>query len=131
MGKYKNFMWVGLFMIVAVGGLVWLANYSEDVTQNEDVKIFDENTITLFYGDGCPHCEDVDKFIEENDIKSKVTFEELEVWENKDNAKILDDAAKICELDLDRIGVPFLFARGECYVGGPDVQEFFEKETEL
>jgi len=55
----------------------------------------------------------------------------LEVWKDKENAKLMNDAAKICELNLEKIGVPFLFAEGKCYVGGPDVQNFFKEKARL
>jgi len=130
MKKYKAFIWVGVFMIFVVGGLIWLAGQGEDVEMNSSRKLNQEG-VTLFYGNGCPHCEDVEKFNKENDIKSKVVFEELEVWKNKENAKIMKDAAKICELDLEKIGVPFLFAKGKCYIGDPDVEKFFKEEAGL
>ncbi|XLQ20717.1 MAG: glutaredoxin family protein [Candidatus Moraniibacteriota bacterium] len=130
MKEYKMFIWVGIFMVFAVGGLVWLAGQSEDIVAEDKIEL-NMDGITLFYGDGCPHCEDVDKFNEENAIKNKVVFDELEVWKNKENADLLEEAATICEFDLDTIGVPFLFSDNECYIGGPDVQEFFKKEAGL
>jgi len=128
MKEYKVFIWIGVFMIFVVCGLVWLAGQNEDVDM-ESTKKLNEEGITLFYGDGCPHCEDVERFNEENDIKNKVIFEELEVWKDKENAKLMNDAAKICELNLEKIGVPFLFADGKCYVGSPEVQNFFGEKA--
>ena len=130
MKEYKVFIWIGVFMVFVVGGLVWLAGQGEDIEIKDEIEL-NKDGITLFYGDGCPHCEDVERFNEENDIKSKVIFEELEVWKDKENAELMKDAAKICELDLEKIGVPFLFAKDKCYIGGPDVEEFFKEEAGL
>ncbi len=130
MKEYKVFIWVGVFMILVTGGLIWLAGQSEDISVSESKELSREG-ITLFYGDGCPHCEDVEKYIEENNITNKVEFVSLEIWENKSNAKIMEEAAIICELDLEKIGVPFLFDGSVCYVGGPDVQDFFKDKAEL
>jgi glutaredoxin len=129
MKEYKVFLWVGIFMVIVVFGLIWLANQSTQ--SNEQTNDLDENGITLFYGAECPHCKDVEKYIEENDIKNKVVFNNLEVWQNKDNATLMKKAATACELDLDSIGVPFLFGKGQCYIGAPDVQEFFKEEANI
>ena len=130
MKEYKIFIWVGVFMIFVVAGLIWLASQSEDINTSDVIKL-DEKSIILFYGDGCPHCADVEKYIDENNITQKVSFEKLEVWNNKQNAQTMKEAAKICNLDIEKIGVPFLFAQNECYIGTPDVKEFFKQKVSL
>lgn len=130
MKEYKMFIWVGVLMIFVIGGLVWLASQSEDINTSDVIKL-DEKSIILFYGDGCPHCADVEKYIDENDIAQKVSFEKLEVWNNKQNAQTMKEAAKICKLDEAKIGVPFLFAQNKCYIGTPDVKEFFKQKASL
>ncbi len=127
MKEYKVFIWIGIFMVIVVLGLIWLAAQSSN--DNLPTAELNEEGVTLFYGKECPHCIELDKFIKENNIEEKVTFDNLEVWHDKGNAKLMEVAATKCELDLDSIGVPFLFAKGECYIGGPDVEEFFKKEA--
>lgn len=124
MKAYKTFIFIGVFIVILIGFLVWLAQLSPEA----EVSVLDNNII-LFYGDGCPHCEDVEEFIEENDMTNKVDFVRLEVWNDRANAKILDDALVRCAVDPKTAGVPFLFARGECYVGTPQIEEFFTSEA--
>lgn len=85
--------------------------------------------IILFYGDGCPHCKIVDDYIKENNIKDKVKFTELEVFNNKDNAKILLAKAKSCNIDQNQVGVPFLWDGSKCLLGDQDVINFFKDKT--
>ena len=82
----------------------------------------------LFYGDGCPHCENVAEYIEQNNIKDKYQFQELEVYNNKQNAQLMARKAKGCGLDTSQgIGVPFLFDGQKCLLGDQDIINFFSK----
>lgn len=88
--------------------------------------------IILFYGEGCPHCKNVDDFIAQNGIKDKVKFENLEVWYNKDNQAIIGQVAQKCGVDSKQVGVPFLYdGISKCYVGDVDVINFFKNEAEI
>ncbi|MEA3323015.1 MAG: hypothetical protein U9Q12_02225 [Patescibacteria group bacterium] len=124
----KKTLWIiGGIVAVLIGGVGWLAIQAP----TEEKVAVDENRIILFYGDGCPHCEDVDEYITQNDIKNKVDFVELEVWNNTDNSAIMKELAQKCGLDTNKIGVPFLVADGGCYMGGPDVQDIFKQKAGL
>ncbi len=89
--------------------------------------------IVLFYGQGCPHCADVEKFITENKIEEKVKITRMEVWYNKNNQGTLAQVAKICNIKGDSVGVPFLYdpsassgQAGKCYIGEVDVPNFLK-----
>jgi len=77
--------------------------------------------IIFFYGNTCPHCAEVEKWMEENQVSQKISIVKKEVYQNQQNAKELTEAAKSCGLPTDSIGVPFLYAEGKCYIGTPDV----------
>ena len=87
------------------------------------------NKVILFYGDGCPHCAIVEKYIEENKIKDKISFAQKEVYYNQSNAKELEEKAKICGLPTDSIGVPFLWNGEKCLIGDQDIIDFFKQKT--
>ena len=87
----------------------------------------DQNTI-FFYGDSCPHCVGVEKYIAENNIKEKIIFIEKEVYKNVNNAKILSEKAKKCDIKENEIGVPLLWADGKCYVGDEEIIKFFNEK---
>jgi len=83
--------------------------------------------IVLFYGQGCPHCADVDAFIKANNIDQKVKYTKLEVWYNKSNAALLGQVAQKCGITGNSVGVPFLYdGNGKCYIGEVDVPNFLK-----
>lgn len=88
----------------------------------------EESPIILYTGDGCPHCAKVDEFIKENQIDSKISFSQKEVYYNQFNAKDLQSKAKICRLPTDSIGVPFLWDKenAKCFIGDVDIINFFK-----
>jgi len=87
-----------------------------------------KSNIVLFYGDGCPHCANVDEFIKENKVDEKVFFDKKEVYNNKDNAAELLEKAGKCGLSQGEVGVPFLWTGSECLVGDADIINFFQQK---
>ena len=67
----------------------------------------------------------VEEYFLKNDIKNKIIFEEKEVYKNIDNAKLLSKKAEGCNIKENEIGVPFLWADGEYYMGDEDIIKFF------
>ena len=83
--------------------------------------------IVLFYGQGCPHCKDVEDFIAKNKIDDKVKITRMEVWYNKSNQLTLVQVAQKCGISTDTVGVPFLYdGVGKCYIGEVDVPNFLK-----
>lgn len=113
-----------LIAVLAVGLWFWVSN--------EQAKKAPATTVTsdiiLFYGEECPHCKDVEKFLEENKISEKIKFDSLEVWHNNANKQVFLQKVRECGLAQDSAGVPLLYARGECAIGTPDVKIFFQQE---
>ena len=122
-----------LFIIVTVIALFAFskeAPNSEELTESAQTKTTPSG-IVLFYGIGCPYCEQVDAYITEQDITEKVSFERKEVYYNKENADELASLVSICGLPTNKVGVPFLWDGEYCFVGMPDIVNFFdEKVTE-
>ena len=127
---------IGIVLAVAFlfgGAYIWI---NGDRKMAQDQIGSDSGTETVsepiyFYGEECPHCHDVMKFLEENKIAEKVKFEKKEVWHDKKNAAEMNDKARSCGLDVKKIGVPFLFAEGKCHIGTPDVEAYFSKAAGL
>ena len=89
---------------------------------------FEKDAIIYYYGNTCPHCAVLNDWLEENKIADKVKFAKKEVYSNQQNSLELQSAAKECGLDTSSIGVPFVYARGECFIG-ENAQKFFEEES--
>lgn len=82
-----------------------------------------DDQVYLFVGEGCPHCENVEKFIEENKIADKVKITTLEVFVNKGNQKLYLEAYKKCGKDTKQISVPVMFYQGECIEGDKGIEK--------
>lgn len=97
------------------------------VSTGNDVVVSNgmNNDFIIFYGDGCPHCENIEKFVKDNNIDSS-TFNLKEVYHNKANAQMLQDKAKECGMDAGSVGVPMLWNHGKCLVGDKDIIDFFK-----
>lgn len=77
--------------------------------------------LVIFWGNGCPHCENVKKFVSDNNINSKIKLEFKEVYSDKANQEEMKSNANECpEIDISSgLGVPFGFVKSEhkCIVG--------------
>lgn len=82
----------------------------------------DKVNLYFFYGDGCPHCANEEKFLNtlEKEYKN-IKISRYEVWNNRDNAQFLAMLGR--ELGLDVSGVPLLVIGDKTFVG------FYSAET--
>lgn len=123
----KQKLITGILILIILGLISFVALGSK----NNKVASLDDKTPIFFYGNTCPHCADVEKWMKENKVEEKVNIVKKEVYENKQNAKELESAATICKLPTDSIGVPFLYAEGKCYVGSPDVIGYLSEKISI
>ncbi len=81
----------------------------------------------LFYSDSCPHCQNVEAYINENGISNKIKFSQKEVSQDQANATLMERKANECGLDTTQgIGVPFFFNGQECLVGDEPIINYFK-----
>jgi glutaredoxin len=99
---------------------------SSKVVQKAVVK--ETSDIILFYGEGCPHCELVRKYLSDNNVSAKLTYEMKEVYHNQENANQMIEKAKVCGMTSGSLGVPFLWDGTKCLVGDADVINFFKSK---
>lgn len=84
--------------------------FAKEVSSNAD--------IILFYGDGCPHCEKAQVYLNElKELYPDLIIEELEVYKNVDNQKRMSEISDNLETEVK--GVPFIVI-GENYIFGYD-----------
>jgi hypothetical protein len=117
-----------LILLALIGFIVYRASVSP--FGFVDVEKYKNSTI-LFYGDGCPHCKNVDDYISQNGIEQKVQFQRMEVWNSQENAQVLASLAKICGISSDALGVPFLWdgLGTKCYSGDVDIINYFKEKA--
>lgn len=109
---------VVLVAVLAIGFFVFWHKEAPAANQNAD--------IILYYGNGCPHCAAVEKYISDNGITAKISFAQKEVYGNTSNRNELVKKAEGCGLDTSKIGIPLLWDKGKCYVGDEDIINYFK-----
>lgn len=89
----------------------------------------EEISADIFYwGTTCPHCHDVQDWMEEQEVEDKIDIISKEVYHNQANSLDLTAKARSCDLDTRRgVPVPFLYTiDGDCLIGSPDIIEYLE-----
>lgn len=112
-------------VILSISIVVLISNNMKD---NKEIKLTDmtENNISyskekiniyLFYGEGCPHCEELKNYLNSLDNKEKSYFNiyTFEVWNNSTNQQFMKDSAK--SLNKEVSGVPFLIIGNKTFEG--------------
>jgi len=132
----KKIIWttviVSLVILILGYILVDSANKkNSNLSNNSSVSLPAKDKIIFYYGITCPHCKDVEEWMEKNKIEEKIKIEKKEVYENKKNADELSLVAKSCGLDPASIGVPFLWADGKCYIGTPEVEKVLQDKSNI
>lgn len=86
----------------------------------------------LFYGNGCPHCAEVEEYIKENALTKKFTLDQKEVFYNKANRAELNSYLAKHKLSYDKIGVPFLIIESgnDCHFvnGDTNIIDYFSSK---
>ncbi len=85
----------------------------------------DSGKIIFYYSTECPHCQNVEKYVSDNNIRSIVQFEEKEVSGNEDNALQFYDKVQKCNIKPEEAGVPLLWDGSTCISGDQDIISFF------
>lgn len=89
-----------------------------------------EADLIVYWGEGCPHCENVKKFVKENNLDSKIKILYKEVYNNTGNQKELESTVQKCpEIDSSRgIGVPLAFdtKNSKCLYGDTPIIEWLK-----
>ena len=98
------------------------------ITATGTIKTAD---FVLYYGSTCPHCKIVEDYIQKNNLESKLSLAQKEVYQNQDNQKEMAQKAQICGLDLKNLGVPMLWdaKNSKCYEGDQPIIDFLNQQT--
>jgi hypothetical protein len=114
---------VGVLFLAGVFFVFWISSKEAPRTNWEEA-------IMYFYGKQCSHCQNVYRFLEENQIGEKVNYQKIEVWESLGSQKLFNEAIRRCKIDTSSggVGVPLLYARGKCFSGETEVVDFFRRE---
>ncbi len=109
--------------VVALAMIILIIAYSR--LNKAEVK--NKSGMVLFYSTTCPHCKNVEKFINDNNIKEKIALEEREVGSSEDNSFLMQKKAKECGIKENNLGVPFLWNGEMCIVGDIPIIDYLEQ----
>lgn len=92
------------------------------ITKNSKIEdiIYEKNKVNIyfFWGQGCPHCEELFQFLEDTKGKYAKYYNIycFEVWNNQTNAQTMDQFSKVLN---DKVGrsVPYLIIGDQSFQG--------------
>lgn len=95
----------------------------------KDYPVYDNPDLVFFWGNGCPHCENVEKWLKENNSDQKLKINYKEVYYNKNNqTELYNTAQQYCSeiIQGGSIGVPTGFdpVNKKCIQGDTPIIEF-------
>lgn len=112
-------------LFIFVGGVLLFTKDSQPNNTEKETLALPTNH-EYFWGEGCPHCENVAKFLETWDGKDKVTIDKKEVFTNQANSLVMQRRAEYCKL-TPPLGVPLLVTpEGVCLVGDEPIIDYFK-----
>jgi glutaredoxin len=83
-------------------------------------------TYEYYWSTTCPHCAQVQEFLDSWEGKDKLSLDEKEIGDFA-NSTLLIKRASYCNIPIETVGVPFLFTpEGQCLVGDEPIIEFFK-----
>lgn len=106
------------FIISPLNTFAISEKYHDQVSSITNTKTEEEKiNLYLFKGEGCPHCADEEKWLEQikKDYKDYLNVYEFEVWYNDDNEKLMKEVKS--KFKVTSSGVPFTVI-GDAYFSG-------------
>ena len=88
-------------------------------------------TYTIYVGDGCPHCANVEAYVEKNDLTKIFPIVFKEVYNNRENAKEFNEVADKIGAPLNKRGVPFMVYGKEYWIGDTPIISVLDDKYEI
>ena len=111
-------------VIFAIVALIFVGAYIVSKQQTPPPPV---NGYEYFWGDGCPHCAVVQKFFDSWEGKDKIQIDKKETWSNPENARLLTQRARACNISTSDMGVPLLVTpEGKCIGGDQPIIDYFK-----
>jgi cytochrome c biogenesis protein CcdA len=85
--------------------------------------------IIIFWGQGCPHCAKVEKFIQENGFDKIFEIERKEIYFNQKNREEFNRVCEEHNIPLMERGVPMALIDGNCVIGDQDIIEALKEKA--
>ena len=86
--------------------------------------------IYFFYGIGCPHCGEVERFFDEEDLYNRYPVEKKEIYFDRENAVLFNDLMDQLGVPKERRGVPMVIIGNKIIVGDKPIMDNFTTEAD-
>lgn len=93
-----------------------------------DANNYSNEKITIYVGDGCPHCTVVEDYVTKNKYADSLKIEYKEVYNNVANAEAFNADVKRLVLDAGAVGVPFLVVKNDNAMGDTPVIDYLDSQ---
>lgn len=117
-----TFIFILFIVLINISNKMNEKKIKSTITMNSKLTdvVYDENklNIYLFWGKGCPHCEEEWKFLNRIAPKyyDKIHVYGFEVWNSKENQKIMDEFKDKLNISKDS-GIPLTIIEDKYYIG--------------
>ena len=117
-----TFIFILFIILINISNKMNKEKIKSTITMNSKLTdvVYDENklNIYLFWGEGCPHCEEEWKFLNRIAPKyyDKIHVYGFEVWNSKENQKIMDEFKDKLNISKDS-GIPLTIIEDKYYIG--------------
>jgi thiol-disulfide isomerase/thioredoxin len=113
-----------VFVIVSVGLLVAGAIL---FSKPKGSTIQPNGDYEFFWGIGCPHCAQVEEFLDNWGSENNLKISKYEIYNNPENANLFNQRARECGLLSNQMGVPLLYTPdNQCIVGDSPIINYLE-----
>ncbi|OGZ66709.1 MAG: hypothetical protein A3C50_02380 [Candidatus Staskawiczbacteria bacterium RIFCSPHIGHO2_02_FULL_43_16] len=116
--------------VVVLGGLIYANVGFLNITGYFEKHDPYKDSMVLFFHNECLYCAKVDDYLRDSNAAEKLQYIRLNVLESDYNRNELQDKAQTCGLDVESIGVPFLWdgQSKQCIIGYIDIINFFNQK---
>lgn len=117
-----TFIFILFIVLINISNKMNENKIKSTITMNSKLTdvVYDENklNIYLFWGKGCPHCEEEWKFLNRIAPKyyDKIHVYGFEVWNSKENQKIMNEFKDKLNISKDS-GIPLTIIEDKYYIG--------------
>lgn len=110
-------------LLIIVAGVFLLSG-----KESSDTSLSLPSNLEYFWLESCPHCKNVQDFINTWEKKDQITIDKLEVQTNRQNGQRLLSVGKYCKIDSQSLGsVPLLFtSEGKCFLGDEPIINYLK-----
>ena len=117
-----TFIFILFIVLINISNKMNEKKIKSTITMNSKLSdvVYDENklNIYLFWGKGCPHCEEEWKFLNRIAPKyyDKIHVYGFEVWNSEENQKIMNEFKDKLNISKDS-GIPLTIIEDKYYIG--------------